>query len=341
LGETIRQDLIVPIPVRAIVRNLPGLNMFMTTSYFYYARYFSPSGNPFDPTDNLYVNVFMDQSKDDISEAFDEAFEAFINRTRYAEEFDPEYFITSDSLPYQAGAVARIDFDPVPSWEEKQAFFDEFTNSNEFKSLNVNFYRKYPFDLPPYDEYDRYDQLAINFSSLDKVEEMKNMLKEDYEIELDMAQIEARKNYNFVTRLTLVISFFLIGFSILSICLFISHVFEKHLDKIKMNIGTFKAFGLDNTSLRQIYLSIIFLLVFVAVVLSLLLAALFGYLGGVRGLIYLFNFSLEPGENYFSLFDWPTALATIIVLLIIYFVLRGTAKRIIGNTPGDLIYNRT
>ena len=68
-----------------------------------------------------------------------------------------------------------------------------------------------------------------------------------------MGQIESRDNYNLVTNLTRILSVVLIGFSVLSISLFLSNIFKRHLEKIKMNIGTFKAFGIDNKTLQFIY----------------------------------------------------------------------------------------
>lgn len=334
-------DVIVPIPVRAVVESLPGLSMFMTTSHFYYVRYHSPQqGNPFDPnlTQDLVLFVDGDTKKVKGLESAVEAF--FNNRSDYKNTFDPEFTITPDSSSYRPGYKLSVDFDPKPEQSELDEMFTALIAFESMQKKETACKRIYNFKLYPFGEYRYNDQLSIHLNALDKVEELKKLLKDKYKIEIEMAQIQALKNYNLIANLTFTLSFFLIFFSILSISFFITNVFERHLDKIKVNIGTFKAFGLDSATLRNIYMLIIYGFLLVALLVAIIAAAILGNLGGVRAVISMFNFSLEPNELYFQLLSNGTYISILVVLIISYIFLRRSSKKIIDHSPGDLIYNR-
>ena len=117
---------------------------------------------------------------------------------------------------------------------------------------------------------------------------------------------------------------------------------------MKMNIGTFKAFGLDNKSLAQIYVAIIFMFVFSAMVLAILCSWIYGNIGGVRILFYLTGHQVEANEHYFelvkpwtehSVIGW-TAFSIVLIFTTSYLVLKYITGKIFSKTPGDLIYDR-
>jgi len=108
-----------------------------------------------------------------------------------------------------------------------------------------------------------------------------------------------------------------------------------------MNIGTFKAFGLDTSTLHKIYLKVIYSVVLSAMAIAMMISLIFGKIGGMRLFLKLFGTdNLEKGEDYFKLFEFWTVLSIVLILLISFIVLSITAKRILRKTPGDLIYNR-
>jgi ABC-type antimicrobial peptide transport system permease subunit len=183
--------------------------------------------------------------------------------------------------------------------------------------------------------------LAVNFRELGNIRAFASYMAAVNEVQIDIAQIEAKENYSFITRLTKIISLILIGFSILSICLFLSNLLKNHLEKIKMNIGTFKAFGLDSKTLHRIYMRVIFSVILGAMSLSIIASWLFGKVGGMRFLLKIFGSdNLESGESYFELFDQWTLLSIVLILLISFLVLSVTARKILRKSPGDLIYDR-
>ena len=105
---------------------------------------------------------------------------------------------------------------------------------------------------------ENYYYLAFNFNRLNYVRNFKDDLKNEYDVEIDMSQVEAKENFALVSQLTFVISFILLGFGMLSIVFFVNSLLRSHLFKVRSNLGTFKAFGLSNRFLNFIYLKIIF-----------------------------------------------------------------------------------
>jgi len=168
---------------------------------------------------------------------------------------------------------------------------------------------------------------------LDNIREFKQFLLNEYELEIDLAQIEAKENYNFVSQLTKIISLILITFSILSISMFVSHIFREHLQKNQKNLGTFKAFGLNNSVLKYIYLTIIYRFVFFALIVSYSLSFLFGNIGGIRLLISATRLKLEQNENYFNLLTNSTLLATIVIILVSFVTIYVISYKILTKTP--------
>ena len=185
------------------------------------------------------------------------------------------------------------------------------------------------------------------FSSADKIRDFSNYvlvnlnsheeIRSGGVLEVDIAKVKEKENFMFLSGITSIISFILILFATVSVTLFIYNLLKMHLLKVKMNIGTFKAFGLSNHAASNIYFIIIVRFLVISLALSLLLAFGFGFLLD-KILPYIQN--LESGESYFKLwyhFTWITVgLILITTLTVSWF----TIRNILSKTPGDLIYNR-
>ena len=152
-----------------------------------------------------------------------------------------------------------------------------------------------------------------------------------------MSKIEQMKNYNFVSKLTSIMSLILIGFSVVMINIFLSNILSTHLNKIKKNIGTFKAFGID---IKRIYIGMMYIFVLMPLFLALILAAVFGYIGSVYFIINLLSpFAVEK-NLYFDLFNNYTLISVMVMALVNYYAFSIIINRIFKQTPGDLIYDR-
>ena len=107
-----------------------------------------------------------------------------------------------------------------------------------------------------------------------------------------------------------------------------------------MNIGTFKAFGLDNNTLKVIYLQLLIPFIFLCIIVALSLSYVFGILGGIRFILNCLNITLEQGQHYFRLNNIWTYISIIIVMISSFFILIRTANSILTQTPGDLVNDR-
>jgi ABC-type antimicrobial peptide transport system permease subunit len=156
-----------------------------------------------------------------------------------------------------------------------------------------------------------------------------------------MSQIESKENYNFVSKLTIFISGFLVIFSVISIILFLSNLIKVHINKIKPNLGTFKAFGLSNPVIVRIYsiLSLGFLLY--AIVIALGISLLIGETGLFRFLFRVSGTVIDENSSYFDLLtDIKTYIALAAIVLVSLVVLPWNIWKMLDKTPGDLIYKR-
>lgn len=172
--------------------------------------------------------------------------------------------------------------------------------------------------------------LAFHFERLDSVKAFRQDLLNEFDIGIDMGQIESKDNFALVSRLTMAISLILLGFGILSIVLFVNNLLRSHLHKVRPNLGTFQAFGLRNNFLVNTYLKIILSF------LGLSIAVAFG-LAIVVDRIEQWWFGLE---SRFDLFNTWIVVAIVGLILISLLLSTKTIKQILGDTPGNLIYGR-
>lgn len=340
-SETDEEDRIIPVPIIAVVKELPGISMFMSSSYFYKQRMVPRKDNPFNPNNDK--DLLIISNEDSLNSVnLLHAIESFFNTSAEYKEMSPFIQLSANSTTEKTSFEILINLDNENfTIKDYDNVFQSLISNEKIKSFNFERFYNYKQNL--YNQNDEniiFDRIAVEFVELSNIREFKEYLSKTYEIQIDMAQIEQLENYNFVTKLTRIISLILIGFSILSICMFVSNILKKHLEKIKMNIGTFKAFGLQNNILEKIYLTIIFLFVSISMLISLFFSAIFGNLGGVRLILFLLNSNLEENQNYFQLFNWWTLISILSVLIISYIVLKRTADKILSRTPGDLIYDR-
>lgn len=329
----------VPIPIIAVLKELPGMTMFATTPYFRLLKKELAKGNPFrrDGTDEIIVFMPGDS---EVGNILKQSVSSFFDNSPEFDELSPWITITDNAQSYLTGFNVSVSFIGELSIEDLDSIYSVLISSNQFKNINNEIVRLYNYKTYQVYNYSNYDFLAINFEDLSKVRNFQKYFFEEYKLRIDIAQIEAKENYSYVSKLTLIISFILIIFSILIISMFISNLLSRHLDKIKNNIGTFKAFGLSNKALLNIYFTLTLWFIIFAMAVAFLFSLMFGAMGGVRFGLTIVNAIIEPNETYFHLFNLWLLTSIILVLFVSMFVSYFTANSILKRTPGDLIYNR-
>lgn len=346
----------VPIPVRAVVDNLPGSNKIAFTPYFYKQRVSyhqqNKSGNPFNPlaheaeiNTNQLIYYLNSTDKEEIK-LFIGTVKNFFEEHQLYKNWGANVFeVPNDYM--NNGVNIQITFMDAPEdIKVLDKIHKELDESNYLADFKVNgnramkYVRFYEYDLRNFEGDIKADYLSINLNSLDKIRDLRKYILKTHELEIDISKVEALENYNFVTRLTIIISAVLILFSVISICLFVANLLRTHLNKIKMNLGTFKAFGLDNENLQKIYLYMILRMVLLAKMISFIGVVLAGYIGVGRGILWLLGGKLEAGEYYFQPLSWSMLFSIGLILGFIYWIVQRTSHQILQKTPGDLIYNR-
>lgn len=343
--KTLRDGRKIPVPIRAIVDKLPGDRVeFITTQHFYNNHIGLGDGFLFKDNKQLYAYIAIDSTKVD---AFQEACNNFFDR--YMEEGGllelNNVDVYKHSYSYRSLYYLQVSFfnsDEI-SLEEIDELYSEFRNSEEIESFvkasNVNnndFVQSY-FANQDQLMNRRFDFLSINFNDLSKVDAFTERFSEEAGIKIEMSKIEQMKNYNFVSKLTRIMSIILIGFSVVMINIFLSNILSTHLNNIKMNIGTFKAFGID---IKRIYIGMMYIFVLLPLVLALIIAGALGYLGFVYFLIDIMSpFAVEK-NLYFDLFNGYTLVSIVVLAIVNYYAFSVIIDKIFRQTPGDLIYDR-
>ncbi|HPS12052.1 MAG TPA: ATP-binding cassette domain-containing protein [Prolixibacteraceae bacterium] len=340
-----RDGRAIPIPIRAIVDKLPGEKIdFMTTQYYYSNSTFLGDRFLFADNKKLYAYVVFDTLKiDEFKQTCDNFFEKYTRNKGKLEPTNVDVFKYPNSYKSVVCLQVSFNFSENIVMTDIDELYKLFRESDEVKQFieknkipdNEILQAYYPNLEDRISK--RYDYMAVNFNDLSRVDSFAVRFAEDADIKLEMSKIEQMKNYNFVSKLTGIMSLILICFSVIMINIFLSNILSTHLNKIKKNIGTFKAFGID---IKRIYMGMMYNFVLLPLVLSLLLAALAGYAGAVYYLIDLISpFEIEKAL-YFDLYNSYTLISILVLAIVNYYAFSLIINRIFKQTPGDLIYDR-
>jgi len=219
------------------------------------------------------------------------------------------------------------------------------TNMNRVFSFNdANFE---PTEVMP-------DQISVYFKDLTNVEEFAGFVDSFNEddsrnanrIEVEQNTVKEKKNFLFLSNVTGVISLILILFATASIGLFVYNLVKTHLNKVKMNLGTFKAIGLSDRESIRIYFIIILLFMMLGTLIGFVSSYSAGWtinkilLHSVKSDTDMSSVKSDTDMSYFSLFHKNTFAAFFIVLVSALLISFFTIRRILSKSPGDLIYNR-
>ncbi len=336
-------DLRVPIPIRAVVDEIPGRNFIMYTLNFYETHGEKIEG-AFDTRFHRDIHLFVPGSRDNaekILAAIDDFFKA---NPQYKSE-EPEYRITGEhNMSHAEGHDIEITFYTILRGVETDKIWAKLQAFPQFAEVSKDVKRIYRYDAARVREDINYDRISLYFNDLSKIRPFADTLYRnpkrmgaDNPIEVDIAQIKEKENFNFLSKITKIIAWLLVGFGATSISLFLFNLLKMHLSKVKMNIGTLKAFGLGNGEAQRIYFRIILRFLVWSLLLSLLIAALLGY---ASDFLLADRIVGESEASYFNLIHPNTLITLIILLIVTILVSLYTIRTMLSKSPGDLIYNR-
>lgn len=323
-----------PLPVLGVVKKLPGNVDVIGSTFFYSQRDWNPD-KPFDLAKDEYAKSLLYFIPDDVD--FNE-FESSVN----------------DAL---AECVPGISFSSDRSYEETcfkymlgQGDFMRFIpDSTGFDSSLVG--RANSIVLSKYDDYDVHRLYAykdyyrstsfssdsfvsVHFDDLNRIRDFEEYARNEYRVRIEMAQINAKENFNAVRLLANILSWVMIAFAIICIVLFIMNLLQSYFHKVRRNLGTFKAFGISNAELMGIYMIIMTAMTLLSIAVAIVLV------GCVQWILPLLGVLKDGAFNYLSLFNSMTVCAVIVILLSSILTAYRVMRRLLVKTPGDLIYDR-
>lgn len=311
----------IPIPVIAVVNQLPDLLDFITPTYFMQQN--TSENKPFNIT--MHRDYFNDLvlAIENTSEEIELEIRTKLDNSSLQYDFDWEK--SNYELSLREATRYRIIF--------RDSLVKELNKVVKNICNDTNIYRIYDYNLD--EGYSlRANYLSFMFSDLSKVPEFAQWSKEEHGIRIDMTQIEAKENFNIFNILTwsLCIAISIIAIAFISI--FLYFLIDSHFRRISKNLGTIMAFGLNNRTIINIYLRVFLKLILASLITVIVI------LGFAEYLCYTLELTREGGLLYFSIQDFFVAII-ICALPIISTIVTVIFMNIkLKSTPGDLIFER-
>ncbi|MCX6190405.1 MAG: ATP-binding cassette domain-containing protein [Bacteroidetes bacterium] len=341
-GQSVFQK--IPIAIRAVVEELPGKAVLVYPIYF--IKVWESTDNVFDLRKfnrKIVFQIFAGKEEaGKISEKIKSAITSNTSLSTHNPDFNGPVLATE---PYAESYNYMADFLPVlDDLKQSDAVVESVMLALGPDAAKVK--RSYDYNTTNREHYSdvSFDVISIYFNNLDNVREFSNFVynnfnkkEENAKIEVDISKIKEKENFNFLSKVTKIISVLLVLFSMVAVSLFIINLLKAHLSKVRMNIGTFKAIGLGNNESRNIYFRIIVLFVFLSV--SLAFAMAWG-VGLVLDKSLTANLVVEQGISYFKMLDVNTWVTMGVILTTSGVVSWIITTQMLNRTPGDLIYNR-
>lgn len=320
----------VPVPVLAIVRRLPN-NVDMMSANFFYEQYYNDYTHPFS---------FRDHVKDYLESLL--FFVSEKNIEKFYEELDnciPDSLLSSmqaydvsdninEMMGWKPGSILKVDFS-AEGLDRKmyQQVADALTDRFDGEDV-VRIYEFDTADRPS----ERSEYLSVEFNSLRHIKEFETYAK-NHGIQIEMEQVNSKLNFNAVATMAGILSAAMVIFSIICIIMFMVNMLQSYFQKVKRNIGTFKAFGMNGRELISVYILLLIMIVCVAVAFALLITWMLQCVLPLCGVE-------KDGFNYLSLWNRTTYIATAVILISTVFTVIIVMTRLLCQTPGDLIYDR-
>jgi lipoprotein-releasing system ATP-binding protein len=343
----------VPVQVRAIVKVLPEKRGLIYPANFYLA-FLRESDPAFDTTAAkskffLFYQTTDEKQADQVKLGLQSFLSTSNDYKAHGSSFSPDEI--NDTMGHLAGFKYQISFDTLVRESAVGSLYSQIRQALHGQVDTGKLFRWNDYEASVRTNSPDYDGISFYFHRLDSVRSFAQFLlsKADKNstdvIEVDENTLKDKENFNFLSYVTRIISFLLIIFSALSVCLFIYNLLKSHLSKVKINIGTYKAIGLTDKESRIIYFRIVLYFMAAAVVFSFLVALI---LGGIVNFVLLRMNNIN-NISYFKIVDMESGgaaynaltLFTVVWIIASALVLsRITIRKILNRTPGDLIYNR-
>lgn len=320
-----------PVPVIAVVKRLPG-NVDLISSTYFYQQTCNDYTYPFNMCKDDYArnlcyfipsDVNMEKFEDSIAEIGSEYTSAEL-------VVDKNGFYTPEIIPFSAGEFVIVDC------------YDDYLDYESWKSINAELMdayaqdgvcRVFAYDFRHY-ELTQKSFISVHFEDLDMIREFEAYVRDSFKVKIEMSQINAKENFNAVSTMGNILSWVIIIFAIVCIILFIVNLLQSYFQKVKRNLGTFKAFGISNKDLISVYVLIMAVIILAAIFVSLSISWL------SQGMLHICGVMKDGVFDYLMLWSGKTVCAVAVIILASIYTVYAVMHKLLKATPGDLIYDR-
>lgn len=322
----------IPIPVLGVVKRLPS-NVDIISTKFFYEQENNDNAYPFNLSCNREysesLRYFVPEgiNDEDFIRSLSEAADRVSSVTFTIDEYS---FYKPEIISFKPGRFISL----VGEYEEPLLPFE----TSEINEMIISEWgeqgvqRVFDYQFSPYEVSEK-TYLSVYFNKLNNIRQFEQFVNE-FNVKIDMSQINSKENYNAVSIMANILSWAIIVFAIVCIILFIVDLLKSYFQKVKRNIGTFKAFGVSNRRMIDIYVLIVGVTIVIAIVFSLLITFL------IQNSLAWVHFMKEGTYNYLDLLTLKTAATVFIILVASLATIYGVMGSLLKQTPGDLIYDR-
>jgi len=352
--KEIKQRVRVPVPVLGVVRRLPGSVDLVAFTNLYRQKF--DEAKALNMNNMAYASslcYFIPEEVDPVE--FDGRLWELVESQTPAsfiiddQSFDPkelysyknrETEVDEDGYVYhylgfrQVFPTDTIGLTPAVCTAVNQAIMQEYGAKGVTRVFRFDYSTS---DLPTG------DYLSIHFDDLKMIKPFAEEVVNACELEIEMSQINAKENFHSVSIMAITLSVVMVIFAVICILLFLVNLLQSYFQKVKRNIGTFKAFGISNQELRRVYMTIMLTLVGISLAVSLVFVSLVQLLLPVLGLVKGEGFGFLSLWSCDVIHGFPPLIcvgAIVIVLVSAAVTVRIVLDNLLSATPGDLIYDR-
>jgi len=320
------------LPVLAVVRRLPNNVDIVGANYFYEQQHLNDDTHPFNFQYNEQYQhqlMYYISSEIDVKSLDNYILAQLPDSLKSSFKSLPDEDGLGTMKPWKQGLAIQYELgiDSLP-----RSLYQNIAQKVSEKFSKDNVQRIYKFNTKECPAQ-RSEFLSVSFATLDSIRAFEEFAKDEYHIQLEMEQVASKENFQAVTVIARILSAAMVIFSIVCIIMFMVNMLQSYFQKVKRNIGTFKAFGMNARELILVYVIILILIVFTAIVGALLIT------WGIQSVLPMLGIEKE-GFNYLSLWNNTTYIATGVVMASTVITVVLVMTRMLSQTPGDLIYDR-
>lgn len=313
-----------PIPLLAVVNRLP-MNMDIISSQYFHEQYQNGITFPFCLNNREYAEsllYFVPSDIKDFAKGVKQLDSKKIRSVLPFQQDDIEFL-----RPWKQGSFMKVYL------RGKKHSLQDIHDINELITSNYNVTRVHKYnvsdDAAPILRY-----LSVHFNDLDSIRAFENFANTKFNVNVEMSQVSSKENFNAVSVMANILSWAMIVFSIVCIIMFIVNMLQSYFQKVKRNLGTFKAFGISSSELIMVYVIILLAIVICSIVISLAFTWI------IQLMLPVFNLMKDGTYNYLSLWNMKTVYCIAIVIVATIVTVRSVMRKLLKQTPGDLIYDR-